>query len=95
MIKEGDIVICKANHIFTNVFGEIKHIEGNFYKVVEYDILDKIVYISSEEKHSENIFGLWFNLENGLKYSEKDCFYDYFITLAEYRDIQMNELFND
>jgi hypothetical protein len=54
----------------------------------EMDSFEKTVYIGAEEQYTPDVHGLWFNLE----YNSDRGFYDYFITLAEWRDKQINSI---
>jgi len=95
MIKQGDKVVCMHEHIFYRGGGTstpITHKKGNFYDVCKYDSFDKTVYIGAEEQYSSDVNGLWFNLYNS---HDRDCFYDYFITLAEWRDKQIDSVLDE
>jgi hypothetical protein len=98
MIKEGDKVICIAEHIhYRNPedSNPLTHKIGNCYEVSRYDPSDNTMYITAEEKYSDVVYGLWFSMRTGS--TVRDCFYfsDYFITLAEWRQQQIDKILED
>ena len=96
-IKQGDKVVCIKEHIHYRTNGTsipLTHKIGNFYDVKAYDPSDETLYISAEEYYSDDEHGLWFNLKSSAN-NDRDYFYNYFITLAEWRDRQIDSIFED
>ena len=96
MIKEGDKVVCMQEHIYHKNNTIITHKKGGIYNVFIHDSSDNTMYITSEEGHDS---GLWFSSEYLPETPPfpKDIPYvhDHFITLAEWRDRQINSILND
>jgi len=103
MIKEGDKVICIAWHMHSSndeFYKVLTHKEGNWYEIARVDSSDDTVYVTAEENYSDDVYGLWFNLksdatgnyENSIS---RDYFADYFITLAEWRQQQIDKILED
>jgi hypothetical protein len=93
MIKEGDKVVCVREHIFYRGGGTdapLTHKQGKCYEVFKYDPSDETVYINAEEQYA----GLWFNL-NHRNNGDISCLRNYFITLAEWRDKQIESILDE
>ena len=59
MIKEGDKVICIAEHIHysnSDDSNPLTHKIGNYYEVSRYYPSDNTMYITAEEKYSDDVY---------------------------------------
>ena len=88
-IKKGDKVVCIKEIIYNALTYKI----GNFYNVEIYDSSDETVYIT------DDVHGIWFRLKSSTNNYNRDYyynyFYNYFITLAEWRDRQIDSIFDE
>jgi hypothetical protein len=97
MIKAGDKVVCMQEHIFYRGGGTdmpLTHKQGKCYEVFKYDTSDETVYINAEEQYAPDVHGLWFNL-NHCNNGDRSFLRNYFITLAEWRDKQINSILDE
>ena len=93
-IKKGDIVLCIENVIFRSAFSSTDNIY--FKKDESYTIVDINNDCGYYSVCLIDIFlglGVQFYLEDKIQDYKK--FSDYFITLAEWRDKQINFILND
>jgi hypothetical protein len=93
MIKKGDKVFCikEQEYIFYDG-NRYTHLRGNIYEVLNIRVSDKILFIQTQENYND-INGLWFSLDDNNHY--RKTFSDYFITLAEWRDKQIDSILED
>jgi hypothetical protein len=101
MIKKGDKFVCIKDIYEPDEPGKpIAFFKGNMYKVINYDDFDDITCISVEEnyyKFTEST-GMWFSGKFSIPSVQqhfKRNIYDYFITLAEWRNQQIDSILND
>jgi hypothetical protein len=101
MINVGNKVVCMQEHVYYrsgNKSEPLTHKQGNIYEVCKYDESDNTIYIKAEESYV-NINGLWFSLdylpETPPFPKDVPYFKDYFVTLAEWRDKQINSILDD
>lgn len=96
MIKVGDKVVCikdysyKHSDTLTNSYKS-----GKLYEILK--IYENIngVYISADLSSEEyHYVGVWFSMKSN-KYTDFDDFDDYFLTIAEWRDKQINSILDD
>jgi hypothetical protein len=106
-MNKGDKVVCiKSNtHELTSSFKErfrlnddcIKFfIEGKVYNV-EYDDADKSCFIECDANFTmeDGYDGLRFYFEIKFDFEKDRYFYDYFMTLSEWREKQIESILND
>ena len=94
MIKKGDKVFCIKEQEY--IFGGNRkhtHLRGNIYEVLNIRVSDKLLYIQTQENYNDSIDGLWFSLDDNNH--NRKIFSDYFITLAEWRDKQIDSILKD
>ena len=95
MYKRGDTVVCIENHSF--VFeGQISsHKKGNMYHIIDIGRSGNgtySYYVESDKSHPDpNNRGLWF-YEHKTKCG---IFSEHFISLAEWRDKQIDSILNE
>ena len=103
MIKVGDKVICindydldlTVSDSHTSYVDQITHSYkiGKRYEITK--IEDGMIYILADLNREENYFiGVWFRTSDDKLFGF-DVFYDYFITLAEWREQQINSILDD
>jgi hypothetical protein len=94
--KVGDKLVCIKEHNYESSYGTHKHLKGNIYEVLNLRKIDKLIYIKTEEKYAKFPFseGIWFTL-GGKNFSARKKVSEYFISIAEWRDKQINSILDD
>ena len=90
MIKEGDEVICIKDYENSSS-RQIEFNKEKSYKVYKFDPQDDTIFIKIKD---ENKYGFWFELNISDTPTFK-YFFDYFITLAEWRQQQIDKILED
>ena len=86
MIKKGDIVFCIKDFAIANQF----FFKSKCYEVAEVSLANHF-YIKGENYINNAQYGHWFKLET----KHYNNFSDYFITLAEWREQQINLILDE
>jgi hypothetical protein len=96
MIKVGDKVICIEDYSCQGSYvDQITHSYkiGKRYEIIK--IEDEMIYILADLNKEDAIFiGVWFRICDDKLFGF-DVFHDYFITLAEWREQQINSILDD
>ena len=94
MIKIGDSLICKKDYITDSQ----KYYTGNSYKISSGGIEDNEFYIKGEI-HNHVGGGCWFQISDELPYRIRTkgslLLGDFFMSLAEWREQQINSILDD
>ena len=93
-MNKGTKVICVKDFIDKDASRHNiqEHLFGRFYEV---SIIEPTrVYINGEKNYSLNQYGRWFKLSDN-DYLNTPLFYDHFITLAEFREQQLNSILDE
>lgn len=92
MIKQGDKVLCIKDFISKD---EKSFIKGNLYEVVMIHNLNlRIVTIQNSVEKTPTGTSTQINFFS-IGHSPMDNFYEYFITLAEWRENQIDKILED
>jgi hypothetical protein len=95
MIKKGDKVICIRDYSYISPYdGLVSSFKsGNIYEIIDID--HKAYYISADiNNNALSIYnGIWFSSTTAANNLEK--FESHFITLAEWRDKQINLILDE
>ena len=98
MIKLGDKVVCIKDIIYNGEFTIKSYTKGKHYEILSVEIYQGNVdsyYVSADMTvHDDRNSGLRFSHLRG-KIGNLKCFEDHFITIAEWRDKQINSILND
>jgi len=97
-MNKGDLVVCIKDAVYDincetpTGITETLYKKGEFYEINEIKIIDdKNLYVDIKRKDKDSSTGFWqlAQIEEWYKFDE------YFITLADWRDKQIDSILND